>query len=424
MTHILLARLGTGIVVLLVLLSHMSHISHITISVAAAPPALQASPATPIPAGDDAGSLGAMLRYLPDCPLGAEGAMVVYANIAAQAAALGVAAPGGPDDVARRQAWVTAVMPPMLPQTTGARWVLPEWRETFGFDLFQVEQAVEYAAPPFGVTVVRGSFDPDELRAAWARGGYQPVDLGVGEAYAVREDHEVDFSDPGSRMALAYLNVVALAGDGTLIFSSTRDGVRDALAAAAGERPSFAERVEIAPIVDAAPADLVAALLVSGDLLHATPDPAAILGEEAPEAIATRVAEEQADARSLPPVAAALLGQTAGALPAQSMLATPVTAPDVPPARLVVVLTSLSPGMAEHAAAVLAARLATERTPTRMEGRLADRPWAELFPERSVEAMPGEPAVRIELLPAPDVPPFFLQTMLFQRTPGFLAWLP
>jgi hypothetical protein len=89
-----------------------------------------------------------------------------------------------------------------------------------------VEQAAEYGAPPFGLTVLRGTFDPAELQAAWAGGGHQRIDLGAGEAYAVREDFEIDLSDAGSRMALGYLNVVAIANDGTLIFGSTRDGVR------------------------------------------------------------------------------------------------------------------------------------------------------------------------------------------------------
>jgi hypothetical protein len=53
---------------------------------------------------------------------------------------------------------------------------------------------------------------------------------------------------------------------------------------------------------------------------------------------------------------------------------------------------------------------------------MADRPWAELFPERSVHAVSGEPAVLIELMLAPGVRPFILQEMLYQRLPGFLAW--
>ena len=149
-------------------------------------------------------------------------------------------------------------------------------------------------------------------------------------------------------MALGYLNVVALADDGTLIFGSTRDGVRGALAAAAGTEPSFAERADVAPLLRAAPADLVSALLVDGELLRAVADPAgAFLGDESPEDFATRVAEEQIEAQRLPPVAAALLGQTAGLIADGDQMATPEAAP-APPARLVVALSTISPDAARR----------------------------------------------------------------------------
>src|SRR5215208_4075703 len=188
--------------------------------------------ASPVPSQNEARTLEAMLERLPNRPLGLGGAMVTYADVASQTAALGVEAPGTDSDDEGVQRWIAAVMPLTLPQATGQHWAQPEWREAFGFDLFQVEQAVEYGAPPLGLTLLRGTFDPVELRAAWVRGGYQPVDLGAGDAYAVREDFEIVFSDPGSRMALGYLNVVAISEDGTLIFGSSRDGVRSALAAA------------------------------------------------------------------------------------------------------------------------------------------------------------------------------------------------
>jgi hypothetical protein len=378
--------------------------------------------ASPVPAETEAGSLAAMLGRLPDRPLGLDGAMVTYADVARQTAALGVDATGAVGDEEGVQRWITAVMPLNLPQATGQHWAQPEWRVAFGFDLFQVGQAVEYGAPPFGLTVLRGTFDPGELRAAWARGGYQPIDLGAGEAYAVRADFEIDFSDPGSRMALGYLNVVALADDGTLIVGSTRDGVRGALAAAAGTEPSFAERADVAPLLRAAPANLVSALLVDGELLRAVADPAGVfLGDELPEDFATRVTEEQAEARRLPPVAAVLLGQTAGLIADGNRMTTPDAIP-MPSAQLVVVLSTINRDAAAMTATVIAERLATGRTSPLMSGEMADRSWTELFPQRMVRDVSGEPAVLIELAPAPGVRPFILQEMLFQRMPGFLAW--
>jgi hypothetical protein len=377
---------------------------------------------SPVPAEIEDSPLATMLGRLPDRPLSLEGAMVTYADVARQTAALGVDAPRGTGDEQGRQRWVVAVRPLTLPQATGQHWTQPEWRESFGFDLYQIEQAAEYSAPPFGLTVLRGTFDPAELRTAWTRGGYQPIDLGAGEAYAIREDFQIDFSNPGSRMALGYLNVVAITDDGTLIFGSTRDGVREALSAAAGTAPSFADRADVAPLLRAAPPDLVSALLVDGELLRADADPAgAFLGDESPQDFATRVAGELLEARRLPPVAAALLGRTVGLLPGDLGMATLEAMPK-PSARIVVALSTISPDAAETSATVIAERLTTGRTPLLWVRALTDRPWVELFPQQTVRAVSGEPAVLIELVPAPGLSPSIVQTMLFQRIPGFLAW--
>jgi hypothetical protein len=198
--------------------------------------------------------------------------------------------------------------------------------------------------------------------------------------------------------------------------------VRGALAAAAGTEPSFAGRADVASLLGAVPPDLVSALLLDGELLRAVTDPAgAFLADESPEDFATRVAEEQVEARRLPPVAATLLGQTAGLIADGNQMATPEAIP-TPPARLVVVLSTINPDAAETSATVIAERLATGKTSPLMSGEMAVRSWAELFPERTVCAVSGESAVLIELVPAPGVRSYILQEMLFQRMPSFLAW--
>ena len=106
------------------------------------------------------------------------------------------------------------------------------------------------------------------------------------------------------------------------------------------------------------------------------------------EDFATRAAAEQTEARRLPPVAAALLGQTAGIIPAANGMATP-SATQALPARLLVVLATTGVGAAQTAATVIAERLATQRTPLMMTREMTDRPWAEIFPEREVRAVPG-----------------------------------
>ena len=315
-----------------------------------------------------------------------------------------------------------------MPQSAGEYWTTPEWREAFGFDLFQVEQAVNYSDVPFDLTLLRGSFDPAELRAAWANSGYQPVDLGSGEAYAVRPDFEIDLSSPVSRMTLGRLNVVALADDGTLITGSTRDAVRQALAATNGLASSFAERPDIAPLVRAAPPDLVSAMILPGTLLRAVGDPVeAIFGDESPESFATRVAAEVTEARRLPQILAVLLGETEGLSPSRQAAApmtTPVAPLDGPPARHFVILSTRSPEAAAEAATVITERLNTQRAPEVAGEALANRPWNELFSEWTVQAIAGEPAVLIELVPAAGTPASLVQRLVFVRIPGFLAWAP
>jgi hypothetical protein len=62
---------------------------------------------------------------------------------------------------------------------------------------------------------------------------------------------------------------MAIANDGTLIFGNAHDGVRGALAAAAGTEPSFAERAELFPersvcALSAEPAALIELMPAAG----------------------------------------------------------------------------------------------------------------------------------------------------------------
>jgi hypothetical protein len=381
-----------------------------------------ASPASPSAADETEGSLAGMLGRLPNLPL-QDGTTVAYADIAAQLAALGIASePDGDSDEQRRQ-WAAALAHLSLP-TTAEHWGRPEWRQAFGFDIYQIDRAVMLAPPPPGLIVaLRGRFDPDELRAAWTRSGYQPVDLGAGEAYAVREDFEIDLSDPNSRMAMANLNVVALAEDGTLIFSSTRDGVRGALAASSGDAPSLAERPGVTSLVSASPPDLASALIIPGTMLQFAPDVAALMqSDESPEAFATRTAEEAAEASRMPPVAAALLGVTVGT--------SGVTTASTPPsdaqaaAEAVAVLVMVGAEAATAGAAVIEDRLTNDRSAATMGGDLAGLSWTEIYSAWSVEALPEDAAIRMTLTPASGAPVNLLPNLLFTRTPSFLSWSP
>ena len=349
-------------------------------------------------------SLAGMLGLLPPLPLDDEATpMVSYANIAAQLAVVGAPTPAGIDDPAFVDAWVPATRGLALPSTF-RRMNRPEWREVFGFDIAQVDQSVEYAMLPVAITILRGRFDVMELDRAWERGGYQPVEVEHGTVYSVRDDYEIDTADPGSRMALASFNHTALIDNQTLVYSSAGDNVRQALAAAAGQGASFADQVAVTPLVMNVPPDLVSAIVVGGSALMAQGDPAAVMLQQTPGAddvvaIATRLADPSIGGQSLPPVAAALLGQTAGYLPRSFGADSTSTPGSGPEARLAVALTMIHRGGAEAAVSVIEERLATGSDAER------ERPYVELFPERQVRLAPEGPVVLIDLSLGEETPP-------------------
>ena len=412
-------------------------VAHAVVLLAAAPTptatALRAD-ATPSPttAMDDPGSLAAMLARLPALPFGGDASpMVSYSNIADQLVTVGAAAPDAAGDEAVGL-WTRAVGGLMLPHTaTYAN--RPDWREAFGFDFFQVDQAVEYAAPPLYVTLLRGRFDATELRAAWEREGYRPVKVDGGTIFSVRDDLEIDFDSASGRLAQSSMNHAAMLGDGTLAFASVRETLRLVLEIDAGRQSSFADDVGIAPLLDRVPPDLVSALLVPGSMLAGSMDPAVLLPDPTPgvpdvESLATRIAVEAAERRRMPPVVAALLGMTAGeplAPPVgQEAVAVQQPRPGAPEATLVVALVMIHRAAAETASSVVAERLATQRVPPIGSGAEGPGSYAELFPRRSVWVADEEPVVLIELVLEPGTPRDILVRLLTTRSLSFVAWSP
>ena len=161
-----LARAITGVAPVLALSLALGLLAGLGIGTPNANQPVVMAQATPQPGGDTtlSTSITAMLARLPAAPLDQTGMTVSYANVAAQTAALGLSTPPNSEDEAARATWAETAIRLALPQTTAQHWTSPEWREAFGFDLFQVAAAAECLAPPLGVTVVRGTFDPNELR--------------------------------------------------------------------------------------------------------------------------------------------------------------------------------------------------------------------------------------------------------------------
>ena len=368
---------------------------------------------TPVAWTSAPGSLPEMLGYLPNLSLEREGVTISYMNIALQAAATGIKRTSGPPPDRTQPEWVNAVIDIYVPSSL-PEWRSDEWIDNAGFTMYQVNQAVEYAAPPGYLLVVRGTFSPETVRETWKRAGYQPIDLDGHEAYAIRDDFAMDLEDDASRRLLARVNVVALAGDGILIVGSDRGAVGGALAAIAGTGPSMLDRPDIAPLAETAPVNLSAAYLFPGTFVQYTPDALnAVQTDEPLDDAATRVAEEQAAARQMPPVAAVLLGLTAGHPPDKEG--------DIA-AQSIVALSVGSAAAAERGAAVVAARLDTEDVPSSPRSSVAGRPWAELYPDRTVIAVPDAGVVLATLTPVPGIRATPLAFLAFARALSFVFW--
>jgi hypothetical protein len=372
-------------------------------------PAARAQDATPAGAAAAAGTLGEMLARVPAELPGLEDparATVAYADIASQYAAVGLARPErveAGEPLARFWA-ATRSMPFPGP----AAMYLGSWREDYGFDLLQADQTLWVGPSPYELALFRGRFDAGAVRRALEAAGYRPTEADGHAMLSVRGDYEQDLQAP-TAYKLAAMNYAAILDDGTLAFASARAPLAAVLEVAAGRRASLAEQPGVAALVAAAPAELVSALLVHGAQLGVGLQQSPL--ERTPGAVAT----ERAAAGTMPPVAMALLGTTAGGpLPTDGE---PVPLPPgAPDARAVAVLLVDSPEAAEAAAMVVAERLAT------WSSARFERSWAHLFPERAARAEPGEPVLVVELALAADTPSNIWLILLPSRDLAFLAW--
>ncbi len=303
-----------------------------------------------------------MLALAPDVPgSGAPQFQIAqYANPALQLATVGVTPPASIDDEEAVSLWARANWWMALPDPLRTRALLEDWPTVFGFSAFQVDQSIVIGEPPATVTIYRGRFDADELRAAWTATGYAEVDIDGAESYSLSEDGSMDLSSPVGQLALAQMNNAAILPDGTLLFSPTLEQLRAMVAAALGEAATLAERPEVASLMAALDPTVISGYVVPGNALRATP--ADLLGQRGtPEQIAAieeQLAEVDGDLEPMPhPRLAAITITAGGPLPQLSdeSLSTPM--PDVPLAHDLIALVMDDRAAAEAAIPIVEARL-------------------------------------------------------------------
>jgi hypothetical protein len=385
----------------------------IALLLACTPVLAQAQGATP-PADMDSTGLRAMLARVPaslphlDNPAGA---MISFADIAAQLDAVGITPPHSAEGEEFSQ-WVGATWSLALPMPAARS--VSTWHDDFGFDLTEVDQSLSIALPPFDLTLYRGRFDAQDVIRHLEGVGYRPTEVDGHAMHSIRGDFEQDLTGHAG-YTLSVMNFAVVLDDGTLAFASAGAPLAAVLDVEAGHRPSLMDRAGIAALVAGAPANLVSAVLVHGTAL-ASGVPASLLeippgGTPDIGAIATEIAE----AGRMPPVAMALLGSTAGG-PLELGDESVALPPETPRARAVALLLLLTPEAAESAAAIVHERLATASS------RRYEQPWAEMFPERDIQVVTGTSVVLVDLTLADELQANILTQMLYTRDLGFIAW--
>jgi len=143
-----------------------------------------------------------------------------------------------------------------------------DWRDGFGYDLFDIDAELSGGEPPQHYCVFLGRFDRAGIAARLSRAGYSERAGLWSEStlYAHLDDYQIDVRDPLQRMTLARLNRVLLL-PGQIIGAPATELVTGAMESAQGQRMSLAQQPDISSIA-AAMDD--AALLPGTWLLSAT----------------------------------------------------------------------------------------------------------------------------------------------------------
>lgn len=355
--------------------------------------AQNATPAGATPAAQPAsGGLASMLAKAPaSFPWVDDPAEVTisYADIATQLAVTQPPPVDSADDPNVRL-WVLATHMQAVPRP--AAQYLKTWREDFGFDLLQADETLAVSQPPFDLSLFRGRFDHDAIRAALANSGYREVDVDGATLYSLRDDTSPVADE------MAAMNHGVIMDDGTLVFSSARAAVEDVLDVAAGAASALNEQPGLALLAEHAPADLVTVTIADGAMLTGyTPIPGVT----------------EMPVGELPPVTTVLAGVTAGGvIPG----ANGGLSPDTPGARAVAMAVLETSEAAEAAVPVVEERLETGTS------ALDGSPLSRYVAASTVAAVEGAPVLVIDITVSENATPMILVQMLNNHDLSILAW--
>ena len=292
--------------------------------------------------------------------------------------------------------WIAANFSLAFPEVIANKAILPEFVDFLGWNMAQVDQAVESLHLPEGLMLVRGRFDRQAVADAWDRNGYQRVEVGGLEVAQLSADAGFDLSSEISRFALGKINNAAWLDERTLVYA-TSQAVMEAVAATVdGSVESVFVRGNVEALSSALPTELVTSMLVDGSVLSS--------------------GEETGPGRGHQPVSSivhALLGHTAG-LPLQGAAANNISLTiDAPDSVVLMAVEYLNQADAEAGLARAFEQLGNGETPS--DGR----PFAELFSSWSGSVVSDSPIIVLELTPSRN--PAVWQQLLFRGDLTFLS---
>jgi hypothetical protein len=381
--------------------------------VLAAPPDVAHLPTeevgTPVATGESA--IGALLSraYDPGTGIGDQLDLIAtFADLDLETAALGITRPSEDADERDIVQWMSRMPGLALPQDM-AYFLTDEWKTSTGFGPTQISQTVEIGEPPARVAMFSGAFDRTTVINTWIDAGYNEIESDAEVAiYSIAEDDSFSLDNPVQRVFLSRRNNVAILGDDLVIFTSTLDLLREAIASALGETTPLGEAPGVAALFPNTP-QLASGAFVSGSSLQSLPP----IGSS-PESAATAIAEQQSQGQ-IPPILLALIGVTPGGpMPTGDFSgeATPIPTPET--ARL-----ELSLLMPSAEAAQQAIDIVGERLPTAISYRI-NQPLTVYFKSWDLSVAEDAPVARISIELQNSMPKLWMD-MLFARDFTFLS---
>ncbi len=332
---------------------------------------------------------------------------VIYGNAKLQADTLGFALPFDTADEAARSAWVNGTYTVTLPSAFRNYGFMDGFSALTGFEIGQVFSGVELGEPPDVITMIRGAFDIDMIRAAQLAAGYQAIDIDGHTVYSLADDYALSPDNPVQRWALARLNNSALLDDGTLVYTPARELMRAVLTPEA----TLDTLPPVRQALGALDAPLITAMLLGPGAFVPSLPLEQLLQPQTEDEIADFILAMR-DRTPAPAVLTGIVGSTAGGpLPSPDEEITPVAAGE-PKSVTKMSLVYLTPDEAAAAAGQIENRLATGNSVAQ------ERPWTDMFASWSAVqgADPSTVLVTLEWIGVPRS-----LELIFNRDIGFIT---